>query len=443
MYTIGHVLKEIREENGYSLQEVQQSVDIDFTQLCKIEKGKRLPTVEQLQKLAGLYHYDDKLLIIHRESDKIACSFEYSEIALETLKVAEDKIKYGSQYLSMFQNTIYQKPVALESRRYIGNKAKLTAWIMDLIDKETENVHTFVDIFAGTASVSNQALTKYNQIIINDILYSNNIIYKGFFEAGKWNEQKLNDIIAQYNTLNPDRLEENYFSQNFGDKFYEHNLAKSIGYIRQNIEDLKPKLTPKEYHILLATLIYNIDKLANTVGHFDAYIKKPIKPQPLLLRLINAQAFDNVKIYRHDANQLARKLESDLVYIDPPYNSRQYNSAYHLLENLVKWDKPKVFGVACKANDNEGRSDYCTNKATDAFDDLVSNLKTRYIVLSYNNMANKGNNRSNAKIKDEDIYRILDKKGKLKVYSRPYKAFSTGKSNIENNEERIFFCKVK
>ncbi|MDR2473747.1 MAG: helix-turn-helix domain-containing protein [Tannerella sp.] len=185
MYAIGHILKEIREENGYPLQEVQQKVDIDLTQLSKIENGKRLPTTEQLIKLAN----------------------EYPEIAVETLQVAEAKVRYGEQYLPMFQNTIHQ------------------------------NVNTFVDIFAGTASVSNCAIQKYNRVIINDILHSNNIIYKGFFEAGKWNESKLNNIVTEYNTLNPEMIEENYFSANFGGKFYEYNVAKIIGYIRQDIEE--------------------------------------------------------------------------------------------------------------------------------------------------------------------------------------------------------------
>ncbi len=417
MYAIGHILKEIREEIGYPLQEVQRYVDIDVTQLSKIENGKRLPTTEQLQKLAKFYHYDEKLLFIQRESDKIAYSFEYPEYAIETLQVAEDKVRYGNQYLDLFQNTIYQKPISLESRRYIGSKAKLTDWIMDLIDKETENIETFVDIFAGTASVSNQAIQKYNRVIINDILHANNIIYKGFFEAGKWNENKLNDIITNYNTLNPNEIEENYFSENFGGKFYEHNTAKLIGYIRQDIEDKKTKLTNKEYHILLATLIYNIDKIANTVGHFDAYIKKPIKSQPFRLRLINAQDFDNVEIHREDANKLAKEIKSDLVYIDPPYNSRQYCDAYHLLENLVKWEKPKVYGVACKTNEKNGKSDYCTQKATTVFENLIVSLNTRYIALSYNNMANKGNEGGDNEERAKETGRVFATQYELYIYA--------------------------
>ena len=87
------------------------------------------------------------------------------------------------------------------------------------------------------------------------------------------------------------------------------------------------------------------------------------------------------------------------------------------------------------------KSEYCTKKATAAFENLIESIHARYILLSYNNMANKGNDRSNAKISDEDIMRILEKKGEVKVFSEDYKAFSTGKSDIVANQERLFLCK--
>jgi adenine-specific DNA-methyltransferase len=441
MYAIGQILREIREESGHPLQEVQQQVDIDLTQLSRIENGKRLPTTEQIQRLAKFYNYDDKVLLIHRESDKIVYSFDYPEYAIETLKVAEEKIRYGVQYLPLFQNTIYQKPISLESRRYIGSKAKLTEWIMNLIDKETEDIGSFVDIFAGTASVSNQAIPKFEHVVINDILYSNNVIYRGFFEAGIWDAEKLNDIITHYNTLDPATIPENYFSENFGGKFYEHDTAKLIGYIRQDIEDMKSELTKKEYFILLATLIYNIDKVANTVGHFDAYIKKPIKPQPFRLRLIDAQDFENVEIYRKDANLLARDIRSDLVYIDPPYNSRQYCRFYHLYETLIKWDKPRLFGVALKPV-AENMSSYCTVKARDTFEDLVNNLNTRYLVVSYNNTYNSKSNSSENKIRLEEIEQILNRCGKTQIFECSHRFFNTGKTEFENHKELLFITKV-
>ena len=141
-----------------------------------------------------------------------------------------------------------------------------------------------------------------------------------------------------------------------------------------------------------------------------------------------------------DSNALAKKIVADLVYIDPPYNSRQYCDAYHLLENVARWEKPEVFGVAKKMDRTALKSKYCTRSAEEAFEDLVKQLNCKYIVLSYNNMAKKGNDRSNARISDDDIIRILSAKGELKVFSEEYKAFTTGKSDIENNQERLFLC---
>jgi adenine-specific DNA-methyltransferase len=334
------------------------------------------------------------------------------------------------------------KPIQLESRRYIGNKAKLTNWLFDIINCETENIEIFTDIFAGTAAVANRALQKYNKVIINDLLHSNNVIYNGFFADGKWNNYKLTDIIEYYNHLEINLLPENYFSENFGGKYYEYETAKLIGHIRQDIENMRFELTEKEYNILLATLIYNIDKIANTVGHFDAYIKKPIKPQSLNLRLINAKCFENAEIYREDANILAKNIISDLVYIDPPYNSRQYNRFYHLYENLVNWEKPQLYGVALKPVP-ENNSLYCTTKAKNAFEDLVKNLNTRYLAVSYNNTYNSKSHSSENKIKLEEIENILQKCGKTKIFECSHKFFTTGKTEFDNHKEFLFLTKVQ
>jgi len=86
------------------------------------------------------------------------------------------------------------------------------------------------------------------------------------------------------------------------------------------------------------------------------------------------------------------------------------------------------------------KSDYCTNKATKAFEDLIQNINARYILLPYNNMANKGNDRSNAKMNDGDIMRILSAKGDIQIFTQDYKPFSAGKSEIDEHEERLFLC---
>lgn len=331
--------------------------------------------------------------------------------------------------------------IKLESRRYIGSKSKLTNWIIKTILAQAENCSSFFDVFAGTAIVSKVACQHFQKVIVNDILYSNNIIYKAFFEVGVWNRKKIENLIAQYNALNPNKLGENYFSENFGDKFFDYNNAKIIGHIREDIENKKPNLTEKEYCILLATLIYNIDKIANTVGHFDAYIKKPFQCQKLQLRLIEAADFYGIEIHKENANSLAGKITADIAYIDPPYNSRQYSRFYHIYENLVKWKKPQLFGVALKPP-TENMSAYCTVNAKNALNELIENLNVKYIAVSYNNTYNSKSNSSKNKIKLEEIEEILKKKGETTVFEHSHNFFNTGKTEFNNHKEFLFITRV-
>jgi adenine-specific DNA-methyltransferase len=329
----------------------------------------------------------------------------------------------------------------IESRRYIGNKSKLTDWIMNIIQEETSGAGMFCDIFAGTGSIAKKALDLFDKVIINDFLYSNNVIYKAFMMPGEWSVEKLNWIVSAYNKKPINEIKDNWFSRNYGNKFFDNNVAKQIGFIRQDIEDNKKKLSDKEYNILLTTLIYNIDRLANTVGHYEAYIKKPIARKNLILKPIDAKSYTNVDIHREDANKLARNLHADIVYIDPPYNSRQYSRFYHIYETLIKWDKPKLYGVALKPV-AENMSEYCRSKALDAFKDLVFHLDTRYIVVSYNNTYNSKSHSSINKISLDDIKNTLQKIGKTKIFTHDYQAFNAGKTDLNGHKEYLFVTTV-
>ncbi|NRG35191.1 Dam family site-specific DNA-(adenine-N6)-methyltransferase, partial [Niallia circulans] len=195
---------------------------------------------------------------------------------------------------------------------------------------------------------------------------------------------------------------------------------------------------------LLTSLLYAMDKVANTVGHYDAYRKKMDSIQPIYLRVPSHRENIDNEIYNEDANNLVRKIKADLVYIDTPYNSRQYGDAYHLLENIIEWNKPALEGIAMKMVNREHiKSKYSTQKAPQAFADLIENIDAKYILVSYNNMAQKGNGRSNAKISNEEILEILSKKGTVEVFDRPFKVFTAGKTKIEDHRELLYLCTVK
>lgn len=440
MNSIGTYLKETRENLALQLQDVQTHTKIDLTILSRIENGKRFPTKKQLLQLAQLYKCDQHKLLVHWLSDKVVSEIKYEDFGLEALQVAEEKVLYGKP-ISLFTELKADNAIQLESRRYIGSKAKLTNWIIDIIQNETEGINSLADIFAGTACVAKSASQCFSKIIINDILHANNLIYYAFFKNDYWDKSKVEDIIEYYNRINPNELQENYFSINYGDKFFDKLNAKLIGFIREDLEKRKSSLNRKEYSVLLASLIYNIDKIANTVGHFDAYIRRPIRYKPLNLRLIKPVEIENVEIYQENANTLAKKISADIAYIDPPYNSRQYSRFYHVYENLIKWDKPPLFGVALKPQ-SENMSVYCTVNAGKALNDLVQNLKVKYLAVSYNNTYKSKSHSSENKIKLETIEAILKLRGKTEVFECPHRFFNTGKTEFADHKEFLFITKV-
>lgn len=361
---------------------------------------------------------------------------------MSTMLLSKKEIKSLNVNQSDFMEFVQQnmKTTKINNRRYLGNKYKLLDFIKSTIASECQGINTVADIFAGTGSVASAFTDK--KLITNDILYFNYICHVAWFGSQKYNEPKIEALVCYYNLAQPQ--EENYMSENFSDTFFSAADCRKIGFIREDIEKRynAGEINARERAILITSLLYAMDKIANTCGHYDAYIKGATfeKHLELALPLASNENNKNNQCYNEDANRLVERIEADLVYIDPPYNSRQYCDAYHLLENVARWEKPAVTGVALKMDRRKLKSDYCTSSAAKAFEDLVSKIKAKYILLSYNNMAEKGNGRSNAKISDDDIMRILSRKGKVKVFSEKYKAFSAGKSDIKDNEERLFLC---
>ena len=341
--------------------------------------------------------------------------------------------------MSVAETKVY-KTSLINNRRYLGNKYKLLPFITKVVNDECSDIETVADIFAGTGAVSS-AFT-HKTIITNDLMYSNYICNYAWFGAEEYNPQIIIDFVVRYNAAT--ECGDNYMTENFADTYFSREDCSKIGFIREDIEEnyKNGTINNRERAILITSLLYAMDKIAVTCGHYDAYRKGADFEASLELYVPLAEVNNNPSnhCFNEDANELVKRIEADLVYIDPPYNSRQYCDAYHLLENVARWEKPEVFGVAKKMDRSGMKSKYCTMSATKAFEALIGDIKAKYIMLSYNNMAEKGNCRSNAKITDEDIIRILSKKGTVKVFEESYKAFTTGKSDIAENAERLFLC---
>lgn len=378
----------------------------------------------------------------------------------------------------------------LSSRRYTGAKTKLLQAIDESILKhfdyrKCKNL-SFFDVFAGTGVVSEYFMQKpqFQHFIINDFLQSNFVIYQGFFGKGEFDLNKLEKIrqdfqgiesqksnenlidCHEFSTVNShnDKKGQNYYAKHFGGTFFSKNDAFKIGAIREEIDRLLESqiITQKEFYMLLASLLYSSDRVANTVGHYDAYRKNIALEDRFNYELIEPlKTHKNIEIFKQDSNALVRdlvsfyeahsylkdsindtKLPIDIAFLDPPYNSRQYSRFYHLLETLSTNDKPKLYGVALKPKP-KNLSAYCKVEAKEALKDLVQNLAkiSKFIVLTYNNTYS-ANARSNARIGAKDIKELLESVGQTSMCEYDFKAFSTGKSDLKNHKERIFICQV-
>ena len=147
----------------------------------------------------------------------------------------------------------------INQRRYLGNKSSILSFIEEIIKNEIGKFNSFCDIFAGTGSVGAYFNSKDRKIIVNDLLYHNYITMRAFLNDDNFDQKKVLSMIDELNSIKTDK--ENYFSINFGDRYFCKKNAKKIGAIREKIKKifLNNVINRKEKNILLTSLIYSID----------------------------------------------------------------------------------------------------------------------------------------------------------------------------------------
>lgn len=334
----------------------------------------------------------------------------------------------------------------ISNRRYLGNKYKLLGWIKEVVEHNCVDVNSFFDVFSGTGSVA--SAFKDKRLVVCDMMRSNYIAALCWFSPEEVDREKLERLINHYNGFDASQ-ENNYMSQNFGNTYFDLETCKKIGYIRDDIQQRfeAGEVNERESACVITSLFYAMDRISHTCGHYDSFIQGGGYKGELELRLpeIDYPLNPNNQIFCADSNTIVDQVEVDVAYLDPPYNSRQYCDAYHLLENVALWNKPEVYGVAKKMDRSQMKSKYCKSvQASIALEDLVRRLRCRYILFSYNNNGKKLQCRSNAKLSDEEIIRILSIRGDVQVFSMAHRGFDAGKSEFnKDNQERLFLCSVR
>ena len=344
--------------------------------------------------------------------------------------------------------------------RYIGNKENILATIFSILQKNDVYGKTFFDFFSGTANVGKFFKEKNYQVFSSDILYLSYCLQKAYIENNAEpsfenllnNLQNLNsenlfstplDIVVNY--LNSLTGVEGFIYKNYTPTgtenlpmqrmyFIDEN-GKRIDAIRLKIEDWKNKslISENEYFILLACLIETIGFYSNVAGVYAAFHKswdsRALKPLTMRTIQILNNNQKNV-VYNDDSMNLLDKIDVDILYLDPPYNERQYAPNYHILETIAKYDEPELHGVTGMRDYCSQKSRFCNpNTALEDLDKIAKNAKYKNLVLSYN---------SEGIMSSEKIIKILNQYGFVKLEQFEYARFKSNNNGTAQIKKTVY-----
>jgi len=346
---------------------------------------------------------------------------------------------------------------------YIGSKYQLIDWLSENILAKTGwpgfSGKRMADLFAGTGYVSYYFRTcGASAVVSNDAeLYSSVIAHA--FTRSVYNPRCADIIngwqqalgrgahIPEYG-VQPGYITRNYSPSHSGceRKFFTVDNAQRIDYLRAELARIQPTLSEDDYKFLLASVVISADQVSNVPAVYGCYLKnfktKANKPFLVLpIHRLSETSHITYRVFNSDVLNLEflRGFESDAVYLDPPYNERQYSKNYFPLNIICKPDST-LNGIALKGITGIPSdcfiSPFCKKGQVveSAFETLFKELRTRWIFLSYNN---------ESLVSKERMLEIMGKYGTASVITRSYKRFKSFEYNKDKEIEEYLFCLEK
>lgn len=287
------------------------------------------------------------------------------------------------------------------------------------------------------------------------------LAYLTFYAEAKDHSKNMPDFITRNYCKHGEKSK--YFDKRTGKDcnrmFFSEKHGSRIDIILNCLKDWKKQgyLLQSEFNILLTSLIEAATLFSNTSGVYEAFYKELWPNTKQEFRLIVPKIDSNYKknvVYKHDANDLLRqkiKEKYDILYLDPPYNSRNYSTNYHLLnlianyhniENAFDYEK-RIIGARGQDPNTKIKSNYCSRDTfEESMNDLIQNSKCDTIVISYfdgsDNLWNDENNETGIEILSKLMRRRFSNK-EFSIVKIPRKNFQSKKSLKKKTVNELLF----
>lgn len=326
--------------------------------------------------------------------------------------------------------------------RFIGSKLLLLDYIKEVAQEKAPGAKTFCDIFAGTAAVA-RYFKQWYQVYSNDLLYFSYVLQRatvendGMPDFGRLKKELgIHDPLEHFNGKESEDMEalergrrffQNTYAPTGGRMYLNDENGLRIDYARCTVEEWKAAgiLNEDEYYYLVACIVEGIPFVSNISGTYGAYHKaweERSYKKYQLFRLETPVNHKKNRCFNEEGGGLLTRLEGDILYIDPPYNERQYLPNYHVLETAARYDYPKVTGITGQRPGENQKSDFCVKKkVAGAFEELIRNARFCHIILSYS---------TDGLMSLEEIEGIMKTYGKpetFHVYEIPYRRYKSRK----------------
>ena len=322
--------------------------------------------------------------------------------------------------------------------RYIGSKNRILEFIDEIITETYGDYSNAIiaDLFSGTGCVGEMFKIKGAKVISNDYMHFSYAMQIARIKRNKL-PRNYHLTIEELNALNG---QEGFFFREYTESgpgkrnYFSEDNAKRIDaiclYLKEKLEN--GDISQDEFFFYKASLIDAVTKVSNTSGTYGSFLKINDNRKYKSIMLESLTVTNNDKeneCYCEDITEVIKHVRGDILYLDPPYNNRQYPPYYHILETVTLYDEPNIYGKTGRRHYEDMLSPLCMKeKAVSTMVNIIKDAAFRHCYISYS---------TDGIMPYKELCEKLESYGEVKVFFKDYRRYKANSNgNIEEDKEK-------